>query len=470
MLLIALGASALLLVLMWRSMAMFLLALVVLQCTPLPYIPYISLGQISLHATDIPVFVCIARWSFTGGPWRDTHGMWVFALLVAIGLSGLSALLLHNIPASTIGRDEARPLLYYGLAAAAAFRLRPSDSRAFVRGSAAVVVLSACMIALQEFYPSAEPFIRARIDPLHLYPELEAISIQRIISPADGLAFVLFFGYLADVIRTPHWKWGSASLAVCCLFIQFISYNRSSWTALLIGSVYLLFRHRKYVLARSRPVVAAGVAIAMGLAIAWVGIDLVNVVGHPVSERISSLRAESTSTGTLEQRFIETSYALARFSEAPLFGIGLGAEYREPMSMSEYEISGTGPRFVHVGYIYILLKMGLVGFVAFIGFGLSSYQLSRAVTRLPSPALHPVLREALVPSLYGFAVVNLVSFHLVELQWVIAMAVLTAFAYSQYQAGSVLCESVSTSTVRSVSLRPTVTMRAPRSAKEPARR
>jgi len=69
-------------------------------------------------------------------------------------------------------------------------------------------------------------------------------------------------------------------------------------------------------------------------------------------------------SATLEWRRIENEYAFMQIRKYPLFGIGLANDYRPHI----FGMGDWATRYIHNGYLWIILKMGLIGFLPFLWF------------------------------------------------------------------------------------------------------
>ena len=88
---------------------------------------------------------------------------------------------------------------------------------------------------------------------------------------------------------------------------------------------------------------------------------------YALFERLASINAEVHGGRSLAYRLLENSMAIPKIETHPLFGIGLGQFYRQPVVA--YISQGTDPilqsRFIHNGYLYVLLKLGITAFLAY---------------------------------------------------------------------------------------------------------
>ena len=82
-----------------------------------------------------------------------------------------------------------------------------------------------------------------------------------------------------------------------------------------------------------------------------------------ISYRLHSLKWID-HTGSYGLRTLENQYAIEKIKEHPVFGIGFTTPYRPQVYYPEDNIK----HFIHNGYLWILLKLGLLGFIPFVWF------------------------------------------------------------------------------------------------------
>jgi len=118
---------------------------------------------------------------------------------------------------------------------------------------------------------------------------------------------------------------------------------------------------------------------------------------------------------SLRWRDFEYGYALTQILTNPILGLGLGAKYR-PLTSKDYEgFDGRG--FIHNGHLYIMLKSGILAYVALLWFllavlirGLSNWQ------RIPDPYIRGIVVAFALTSL-GVLIVSNVEPYLMTSGW-----------------------------------------------------
>jgi len=132
-----------------------------------------------------------------------------------------------------------------------------------------------------------------------------------------------------------------------------------------------------------------------------------------------TLRAASLMSKNIESweiRGVENKYAMKTILAHPVWGIGFVRAYRPPI----YGPEDTYQWFVHHGYLWILLKMGIIGFIPFIWF---SYVFVRRGIKYWSRVEDKFLKGIVLGSVcsyLGMAVGNFAAPHFMQ-NWEVAV-------------------------------------------------
>jgi hypothetical protein len=159
------------------------------------------------------------------------------------------------------------------------------------------------------------------------------------------------------------WLLGVAGLAGVSVLLTF---NRSFWSVVLMFTGALFF----YLRGGRRLTLLAG--IAMG-ALLLAGASLIS------SPRVEKLAAASlnrlqtlTSAESIENdsslnwRKVENAHVYPAIKAHPMFGIGLGAEYRSLDTRLDWA-HFDGRRYIHNGHFWLITKTGVFSYLIFIG-------------------------------------------------------------------------------------------------------
>jgi len=232
------------------------------------------------------------------------------------------------------------------------------------------VIVSLVMIAQSVIGYDSIRLMPGRVESAKL-SGLEFESVVRILPPGQTLIYVVFLTGLCLITMLE--KKSKKLWYYFCFFIasigNLLTFARTYWTAGILSFMLLLFFHKKATKKRLLTLTLSFLILMLFL------LPLINLSGYnnrvsqtllAVSDRFSSIfkAKEISQSGSFEYRKIENKYAREQIKKHPLLGIGLGNAYRP-------EITGlmdNQTHFIHNGYYWILVKMGLIGLVPFLGF------------------------------------------------------------------------------------------------------
>jgi O-antigen ligase len=157
-------------------------------------------------------------------------------------------------------------------------------------------------------------------------------------------------------------------LVLPMVFSFVFSYRRGAWVAFVVGLLFLIFSYpgraqfrRRVFLGVFVPTASLIALIAAVPAVRSAGLDF-------VVTRVQSIFDVSEDASNVF-RILDAQNALYSFLQHPIAGVGAGGRYdleflaKDPATMAFMEeVSRTS----HDGYLYVLFKAGIVGFVAYI--------------------------------------------------------------------------------------------------------
>jgi O-antigen ligase len=189
----------------------------------------------------------------------------------------------------------------------------------------------------------------------------------RVLPPGQSLVYVLFITgvcFIAYPETTLLKAWHFLLVLSTGVGVA-LTYNRSYWVACICCfTVFILFAGSQ---PRKRMMVLFLICSFAVMAI-YSGYWLSNTRGRgggtvsAVSDRFSSLFSGSRLDDSMEWRKIENEYALPQIAKHPLIGIGLGNHYRPQFFYS----GDTLTSYIHNGYLWLLLNVGLMGAAPFL--------------------------------------------------------------------------------------------------------
>ncbi|WP_397518151.1 O-antigen ligase family protein [Rhodococcus pyridinivorans] len=252
----------------------------------------------------------------------------------------------------------------------------PSTLRTLLRALSFVSVCTAAVVAGIAFFGIGGFDIRSGNAAMYTSSSSIVYDATRV-TPDSGLACVTLSGVL--IVAWLLWDsrpLGSRTITViiivCGLFIGLISYTRGHLLVLgvvLVGATILRIGDLSFIvraLGMLTAIVVGGAAVLMSVKYAFPSIfaPIENAMSAFSGRVLSGLSASTAAADTSTQwRVRESALALQYFRDNWLFGSGLGVRYRSPMR-GEIFTGTRGLTYIHSAYLWILVKLGIVGAVA----------------------------------------------------------------------------------------------------------
>ncbi len=291
--------------------------------------------------------------------------------------------------------NELRPFIYYGASIVVAMALtRPSHRTTLLIGLFVLAdVVSAALIFAQ--FAGAGHFLfpgmaEWQVNDVGAGGVTDSISstdsgfgLLRIVPPAALLMFLImilsFIWALAPGLR-PALR---IACAAQCVFLNLgllLTYTRAQWIASVISILIVaaLVPHALRVRLAQGGLAVLGLC-ALVFALFQAGVQLPGGAVQPAVEAMlgratSILSPDATlNSASLQWRVFENEEAFNSLVESPQ-GVGLGNTYR---AITTYAGEAAGYQgsplngFMHNGYLYIAVKMGVQGLIAFVWFCLA---------------------------------------------------------------------------------------------------
>jgi O-antigen ligase len=357
-------------------------------------IPLIPIPGGSFHVTDLLLFILLLRipikiltdQKFTI---RKTYLdlpilLFIIAAIISAGLS----LFTYEIDFNTVMRGL-RPIMYYLLY----FIINNSiqnhkQIHNLLNGLFFIAALVSLAMIIQTFIGESIPLMPGRVEAAEtvLGQKFEA---TRIIPPGDSLILAMFILAACSIalIRKPLFKSGYFYLLFLIGIGILLTYSRNIWisVALSLFIFALLIRKKGKIRIMGWLVTALVLAGLLIPTFIYLG-GRARSTFDSMSERFISLfTIERTFTsGSLQWRKIENEYAWRSIVRHPFLGIGLYNSYRRIIpSMDNSNKDANLPAYVHNGYLWILVDMGLFGFLPlmwfFFGFIVRGYSNWRKI-------------------------------------------------------------------------------------------
>jgi len=297
---------------------------------------------------------------------------WLLAVFGVILISRFAGAA-HGIPTMDWFRDLS-PMLNYAWILLGVYAFGPgSDMRKYGKFLLACIALVTIPITLQWMYFRA------------LFDAPGTILDNATLGPGVTLFGVFLAAAFALEAKDKQTKRKFLVVAGGFVAAAFATGTRTVLASIGAGcfAYFLLFRREGRVsFRRVISVVAIPLALVPLVLFALSATKLIDT--DPLTGRYAeALTSEMLEDDTVQDRVMETLDAWNAFRQSPLLGQGLG--YR---TETVYHIGGVelepGAFFVHDFYAYLLAKLGITGFVVFVGFLLSIiYQAIKGYFRRP---------------------------------------------------------------------------------------
>ena len=315
--------------------------------------------------------------------WWPNGGLLALFLFMA-GFSILYALFYVKSETNWI-LGEARIVIGYSVYFLVTWSI--NDKRAFrvlLFGSLMIGTLLCSIIIIQQFYGVDRLFLPTMTLPgWHVWDEGRFV---RVVAPTMIHIFLmcmLSFGITLKELLTggAYWVWG-INTAINAIGLL-LTFTRSAWISsaicILLIFVFLFPYYRQYL----AKIVIFGTCIALFLVGGLGTLTQYSEISIPffsdIVDRFTSIfEVEATSnTASLEWRKFEFQEAKKAIKKSPWFGVGLGGSYRTVQVFQgeaqglfvnrdiSYERIYRYTKFLHSGYLQIVVKMGIPTFLLF---------------------------------------------------------------------------------------------------------
>lgn len=236
-----------------------------------------------------------------------------------------------------------------------------------VNGMFIVAVIVALAMLTQAIIGDSVHLIPGRIEKSGTFEE--TYEALRLLPPGQTLLYILFVTAISVITLKRDSKMLLSSYFYMIMVLGMgviLTYNRTYWVAVIfVGTMFMLMIPYKNKMRLMSVTVLYMLMIAI-LFFTYGNENRFKETVESVSERFGSLVAgkELKQSASVDDRFRENEYAIAKIKEHPLLGIGLGNDYRPEIYDRKDELT----YYVHNGYLWMLVDMGLLGFMLFMWF------------------------------------------------------------------------------------------------------
>ena len=375
----------------WCLMAVFLIGPMV-PWYALHLVPLITMGSAKINLLDI-LAACAVLLALPDIVRTVTHGpravLWVCAFLAYAPIPLTIGVLNHE---RFFAIREARALAFYALAlTVVAGGYRWEDFRRFSAVYVAGAAIASLAVLGRALSLTPLPGYPLDVPP----PNLLAVAPYRFeylewTVPIMGFTLSLW-SLLVYSSRGARIAWGAACAAVVWYVVAGAT---RSIQAVIVGVTFILLGMRFHTAPRER---ARGVGVALACIV---------VIMLSVAAGVPWLKGPMTTTlyrwsqwksdRSLIFRAEEIQSGLARWSAHPLLGIGLGGvtfETKDPaVTINVPNPPSVIWRYASTGYEFVLVKMGLVGLILYLGIVSAAFWCARNRLRtLPAGAREPIV-------------------------------------------------------------------------------
>jgi O-antigen ligase len=174
----------------------------------------------------------------------------------------------------------------------------------------------------------------------------------------DPNFFALYFFlpmmvYLSTSIRKKRgWL-----ITIISIIIMFLTYSRSAYVSLLLGTLYLLFLLRDDISRYYRKIL---IIISLLVAVLWLfsSLELTQNIWNTALQNLTNRFSETASTNVRE---VLIRNGFETFKENPIFGVGM-------LNVRYYISSWINNDYLHNTYLEVFVEQGIVGGVLYLGF------------------------------------------------------------------------------------------------------
>lgn len=323
-----------------------------------------------------------------------TRYFWPLGLLAILGVISLAyALFYANNPAKNV-LAEAEALLYWAMIPLVAI---VADSEKKVRRLALALAGLGLVLAIGLSVQSLTGQVFIYGGRVEIAETLGKHYSDVLRSTAPGI-FLVIFGILFFVARrllkVDGWLFSLMAIAVLALGLMF-TFGRTLWGATAMGLI--LMAGMLGLRTSLKLALVGGVSLSLVLAALVVAKpELVDALG----ERVMSVDKEVEQGQSLAWRYQENGYALAALQRSPLVGVGLGGDYKPVLKAGDPEQA----RFIHSGYMYLVLKLGLLAVIPLVWLYVSFVRQALAVRHAQEdPRLRAIVLSAFSVALLPLA-------------------------------------------------------------------
>lgn len=336
--------------------------MLIFEVVPSAFQPRLPVGGGRLQAYDLllmllALVVVVQGWVARERPLHQLGPVrWPLYYLAACVFTSL--VYVRYFAPNTLALGEARVIIGWLIVPIMVLSVKtPQAWRWMLRWVLAMGIVIALYVSIQSLF-EVRIMTGARVELLD--KDLNNDVVRSIAGGGVYLIVFSLFLLINRVLQRQFGWWWAVPAALLLVFGIAVQFGRGVWLSTAAGLLVsaALFRGFSGVL----KVLAAGaVTVALMLSAASV---FKPRLAEAVIERAIGIGSEIQTGGSFNWRRMENQAALDRIERNPVFGVGLGGQYKQTASSEgHFGIEGT---YIHNGYLFFPLKMGLIA--AFIPF------------------------------------------------------------------------------------------------------
>lgn len=333
----------------------------------LPLIP-IAIG--SLHLADVLLLILLCKIPYkviSDSKFRLVKTPMVKPLLVfyLVALfSSFIAIVYFSVDINIVLR-KFRHVTYYLIFFVVINLIREKKQIKFLLiGLFSIATVVSITMIIQAIVGEPPKLMPGRVETLITLGEMQH-GVTRIIPPGETLVYIMFLTMVCVVVfKKVDIHLVSHIFITALLGIGLIlTFARNCWISILFSLVIFTFLTSKKYKFKFISVILVLIMIGVSLLIFSSPGSKVTGIITSTSNRMQSLLTgkEILYSSSLEDRYIEIEHAVDRIFQYPIFGIGLGNSFIQDERWPDDK-----GIYIHNSYLWILMKMGIIGFVPFL--------------------------------------------------------------------------------------------------------
>ena len=340
------------------SLGMVLILMLVYEAIPGRFVPALPLGGGTLKIYDalfiITGFIVVLRTWAKGGTVIEPVRPVLIPLLYTFTCVLVSLVYGRLMLGSTLAVAEARSAICWLMLPMLLLVIdQPRKYTAFMWMLIVIAVITSMYALIQSFFDVR--ILAHRVEDLS-GGAVQAGGVTRsIIGAASFLGmFAMYYAFMTAAVKRVSW-WIAVPVILICAMGLAVSFTRALWLSGFVGALVAFYIYRGV---RATIFACIGILVAGAISLGIVALAKPRMA-ESVVDRALGIGSEIRSGGSFDWRRLENEAAFKVIAAHPLMGVGMGGEYKKVKTFvgewnNEYN-------FIHNGYMFYPLKMGLHG-------------------------------------------------------------------------------------------------------------